>query len=54
MYRYTKGPSLKKAAWRGAAAGVALLAKFSMLLAGHWSRSLVCCYGARKTGQAES
>ena len=34
MYRYTKGPSLKKAAWIGAAAGLALLAKFSMLLAG--------------------
>lgn len=34
MYRYTKDPTLKKAAWIGAAAGVALLAKFSMLLAG--------------------
>lgn len=34
MYRYTKDPNLKKAAWIGAAAGVALLAKFSMLLAG--------------------
>ena len=34
MYWYTKGPSLKKAAWIGAAAGLALLAKFSMLLAG--------------------
>jgi len=34
MYRYTKDPFLKNAAWIGAAAGVALLAKFSMLLAG--------------------
>lgn len=34
MYRYTKNLSLKSAAWIGAAAGVALLAKFSMLLAG--------------------
>ena len=33
MYRYTKGPTLKQAGWIGAAAGVALLAKFSMLLA---------------------
>ena len=33
-YRYARGPSLKSAAWLGAAAGVALLAKFSMLLAG--------------------
>jgi hypothetical protein len=34
MYRYAKKPSLKHAAWIGVAAGVALLAKFSMLLAG--------------------
>src|SRR6185295_4982735 len=34
MYRYAKNLSLKNAAWIGAAAGVALLAKFSMLLAG--------------------
>ena len=34
MYRYATDPTLKKAAWIGAAAGVALLAKFSMLLAG--------------------
>jgi len=34
LYRYTKKPSHKHAAWIGAAAGVALLAKFSMLLAG--------------------
>ena len=34
MYRYAKGPSFKQAAWIGAAAGLALLAKFSMLLAG--------------------
>lgn len=34
MYRYTKSLSLKSAAWIGAGAGVALLAKFSMLLAG--------------------
>lgn len=34
MYRYTKDPSPRNAAWIGAAASVALLAKFSMLLAG--------------------
>jgi len=34
MYRYAKNLSLKNAALIGAAAGVALLAKFSMLLAG--------------------
>ena len=34
MYRYAKNLTLKNAAWIGAAAGVALLAKFSMLLAG--------------------
>jgi hypothetical protein len=34
LYRYANNPSLKRAAWIGAAAGVALLAKFSMLLAG--------------------
>lgn len=34
MYRYTKDPTLRNAAWIGAAAGVALLTKFSMLLAG--------------------
>lgn len=34
MYRYTKAPSFKNAAWIGAGAGVALIAKFSMLLAG--------------------
>lgn len=34
MYRYAKNQSLKNAAWVGAGAGVALLAKFSMLLAG--------------------
>jgi len=34
MYRYAKSLSLRNAAWVGVAAGVALLAKFSMLLAG--------------------
>ncbi len=34
IYRYTKDPTFKNVAWIGAAAGVALLAKFSMLLAG--------------------
>ena len=34
MYRYAKNLSPKNAAWIGAAAGGALLAKFSMLLAG--------------------
>ena len=34
LYRYTKEPSHQQAAWIGAAAGLALLAKFSMLLAG--------------------
>ncbi|MGZ8842369.1 MAG: ArnT family glycosyltransferase [Pyrinomonadaceae bacterium] len=34
LYRYANKPSLKHAVWIGAAAGVALLAKFSMLLAG--------------------
>jgi hypothetical protein len=34
MYRYAKNLSFKNGAWIGAAAGVALLAKFSMLLAG--------------------
>jgi len=34
LYRYANKPSLKYATWIGAAAGFALLAKFSMLLAG--------------------
>ena len=34
IYRYAKNLSLKNAVWIGMAAGVALLAKFSMLLAG--------------------
>src|SRR5262245_1512194 len=34
LFRYTSKPSPKTAAWVGAATGVALLAKFSMLLAG--------------------
>ena len=34
MYRYFQKPSLKHAGWIGVAAGLALLAKFSMLLAG--------------------
>lgn len=34
LYRYANNPSLRRAVWIGVAAGVALLAKFSMLLAG--------------------
>jgi dolichyl-phosphate-mannose-protein mannosyltransferase len=34
LHRYANKPSLKHAVWVGAATGVALLAKFSMLLAG--------------------
>jgi hypothetical protein len=34
LYRYAQRPSFKYAIWIGAAAGLALLAKFSMLLAG--------------------
>jgi hypothetical protein len=34
MYRYARNLTFKNVAWIGAAAGVALLAKFSMLLAG--------------------
>jgi hypothetical protein len=42
LYRYASYSSLKRAAWIGAAAGVALLAKFSMLLAGP---ILACFFG---------
>ncbi len=34
IYHYTRLPTLKRALWLGAAAAVAILAKFSMLLAG--------------------
>ncbi len=34
LYRYSRGPTMKRAAWIGFAAAVAMMAKFSMLLAG--------------------
>ena len=54
LYRYLRAPSLKRAAWLGAAGGVACLSKFSMLLAGPVVGAVFLWLGVRASRRKES